>query len=188
MAIVAASEGAQIRDSVRGLLSRLGDVRELRVLDVGGGLNPWLGNLVTDVLDIDARKGVVLHSGDINLASTWVNLGSKEFDFVNCTHTLEDIRDPGFVISQMNRVAKSGFVSVPNRHQENSPVESRNYLGYGHHRWIFHLRRNHYWKPVRNFQQHQAGNSDQKTLLTLSSGAAQLGWPDFWLSASPTTG
>jgi len=140
MAIVAASEGAQIRDSVRGLLSRLGDVRELRVLDVGGGLNPWLGDLVTDVLDIDARKGVVLHSGDINLASTWVNLGSKEFDFVNCTHTLEDIRDPGFVISQMNRVAKSGFVSVPNRHQENSPVESRNYLGYGHHRWIFHLR------------------------------------------------
>ena len=41
----------------------------------------------------------------------------------------------------MNRVAKSGFMSVPNRHQEDSPVESHNYLGYGHHRWIFHLRR-----------------------------------------------
>jgi hypothetical protein len=54
---------------------------------------------------------------------------------------LEDIRDPGFVISQMNRVAKSGFISVPNRHQEQTPVESRNYLGYGHHRWVFHLRR-----------------------------------------------
>ena len=41
----------------------------------------------------------------------------------------------------MNRVAKSGFMSVPNRHQEDSPVESHNYLDYGHHRWIFHLRR-----------------------------------------------
>ena len=89
------AEGAQIRDSVRALLSRLENARELRVLDVGGGLNSWSGDLVTDILDIDAREGVVLHSGDINLASTWVNLGSNEFDFVNCTHTLEDIRDLG---------------------------------------------------------------------------------------------
>jgi len=140
MPIIAASEGLFIRESVRSMLRRVRDVRPLRILDVGGGLNPWLGDLVTDVLDIDSRQGVVLHSGDINLASTWVDLDDNEFDFVNCSHTLEDIRDPGFVISQMSRVGKTGFVSVPNRHQENSPVESQHYLGYGHHRWMFHLR------------------------------------------------
>jgi len=37
---------------------------------------------------------------------------------VTCTHTLEDVRDPEIAIREMQRIGKSGFISVPNRHTE----------------------------------------------------------------------
>ena len=39
----------------------------------------------------------------------------KALDLVICSHTLEDIRDPLFVCSEMVRIAKAGYVEVPSR-------------------------------------------------------------------------
>lgn len=39
----------------------------------------------------------------------------KQFDFVICSHTLEDIRDPIWVCQEMNRMGKRGYIETPPR-------------------------------------------------------------------------
>ena len=143
MGIIWGSENETMRSDVIELLERASKVRKLKILDAGGGLNSWLGHYVTHVIDshpasMDEKVAVVI--GDINDASTWQSFEDNEFDFISSTHTLEDIRDPKFVISQFSRVARAGFIAVPNRRSEFQNIESNSYLGYSHHRWIFHLR------------------------------------------------
>ena len=60
------------------------------------------------------------------------------FDFALCVTTLEDIRDPIWVCSEMSRVAKAGYVEVPTIIAELIyGIEGRgNYLGHQHHRWL----------------------------------------------------
>src|SRR5579872_3647114 len=40
---------------------------------------------------------------------------NKQFEFVICSHTLEDIRDPLWVCSELIRVGKRGYIEVPSR-------------------------------------------------------------------------
>jgi len=136
--IILQSKERSLRQLVKLTLQAISKNRNLKILDCGGGINSWLGDLVTHVMDLSSdpsSKRVIV--GDLCDSETWALLDDKEFDFVNCTHTLEDIRDPKFVINQMNRVAKAGFIAVPSAEQEFAFLQSKGYLGYGHHRWIF---------------------------------------------------
>lgn len=79
-------------------------------------------------------------------ASRWVRrdicektpfpFADKEIDFVICSHTLEDIRDPLWVCQEMVRVAKAGYVEVPSRLQEQSYGVNGPWVGWSHHRWL----------------------------------------------------
>jgi ubiquinone/menaquinone biosynthesis C-methylase UbiE len=143
MPIIWGSENESMRSGIIEVLERVSSRKNIKVLDAGGGLNSWLGDYVTHIIDINppANQGKIkIIKGDINEASTWEQIRDNEFDFLSSTHTLEDIRDPKFVINQFARVARSGFIAVPNRRSEFQSVESLSYLGYAHHRWIFHLR------------------------------------------------
>lgn len=143
MPIIFGSESQSMRDSVVAVLEKASKHKSLRVLDAGGGLNSWLGEYVSHIIDINpapSNGNIEVIQGDMNLNKTWGQIEDNFFDFVSCTHTLEDIRDPKFVIEQFNRVSRSGFIAVPNRRSEFQAVESPNYLGYAHHRRIFHLR------------------------------------------------
>ena len=53
----------------------------------------------------------------------------KFFDFVNCTQTLEDIRDPIGLCKEMIRVGKAGLIECPNIVSEMSAL-------FFHHRWF----------------------------------------------------
>ena len=88
------------------------------------------------------NKEINLHIGDINTDIVWAGISDKYFDFIICTHTLEDIRDPLFVINQLQRVSKAGLIAIPTRHTELSPIQSKFYNGYSHHRWIFTVNKN----------------------------------------------
>ncbi len=46
--------------------------------------------------------------------------GDQEFDFVICSQTLEDVRDPIWVCSEINRIGKAGYIEVPSRLEEQS--------------------------------------------------------------------
>lgn len=60
----------------------------------------------------------------------------KELDFVICSHTLEDIRDPIWVCSEMVRIAKAGYIEVPSRLEEQTFGLQGSWVGWGHHRWL----------------------------------------------------
>ena len=150
MPILFVSEEERIRDQVKDFLQKLSKKRKLKILDIGASGGPWLGELITDTLDIFSmnRGKINSHVGDANLISSYEKFKDDEFDFVNCSHTLEDLRSPDIPISQMKRIAKSGFIAVPNRHQEVSnldkypPFGSKfkfggNHIGFHHHRWLF---------------------------------------------------
>lgn len=113
-----------------------------RVIDVGGQKNPWADEFVTayvDIVDFDTKKKKYI--GDANEAAVWRKIRRDgKYDFSICTHTIEDLRDPIFVLHSLLSVSKAGYISVPNKHTEVSHAEGPSWLGYGHHRWIFSVR------------------------------------------------
>ena len=60
-----------------------------------------------------------------------------EIDFVICSHTLEDIRDPVWVCAEMARVARAGYIEVPSRLEEQTRgVGGGDFVGWTHHHWL----------------------------------------------------
>lgn len=111
-----------------------------RVIDVGGAKNPWCDRYVDAYLDIQSLSTTkTVFKGDINDDRVWEEVQERPYDFSICTHTLEDIRRPEYVIHKLLTVSKAGFIAVPNKHTELSCMESVYWVGYGHHRWIFTL-------------------------------------------------
>lgn len=131
------------------------EVRELirpgdRVLDIGGAEEVFpRANVVLDIVPYEARRpGMITdepeqftaadwHVADICSPEIWQKFGDKEFDFVLCSHTLEDIRDPIGVCRQMVRVAKRGYIECPSRLRECTREDpSVRSAGWPHHRWM----------------------------------------------------
>ncbi|MGH7917573.1 MAG: methionine biosynthesis protein MetW [Candidatus Binataceae bacterium] len=109
------------------------------VLDIGGWARPFnRANFVIDAEPYETRG----YFSDPKLASkrgwfapaqggvrewfgkeTWIQrdlcertafpFKDKEIDFVICSHTLEDIRDPLWVCSEILRIGKRGYIEVP---------------------------------------------------------------------------
>ena len=133
------------------------------VLDVGGWACPFnRANWVLDAEPYETRgfyRQIGLpgsQGGDTEYFSkeTWVQrdmcektpfpFPDKFFDFSICSHTLEDIRDPLFVCSELIRVSKRGYIEVPSRVSETCRgLESDNMVGLSHHRWFVEIQGNH---------------------------------------------
>jgi hypothetical protein len=124
-----------------------------KVLDVGGWHSPLnRANAIVDIMPYETRNRAGAIATDVWPeerfgANTFIQLdlcqsepwpfADKEFDFVLCSHTLEDLRDPIGVCRELVRVAKSGYIEVPSRLTESSRgVERPFYCGYYHHRWL----------------------------------------------------
>jgi hypothetical protein len=120
------------------------------ILDIGGGLNPLAcADCVLDIIVYDDRK--VQRNEKYN-ADTWIQMDicdrqpwpfpDKYFAFVNCTHVLEDVRDPVWVCSEIMRVGKAGYIECPSILREITPgipYEGSRYAGYYHHRWLVNI-------------------------------------------------
>ncbi len=125
------------------------------VVDVGGGASPFpRADYIIDALPFSSRG----NGSDQNIhsqldyparysAENWIQLDlcqrqpwpveDKRFDFAVCSHLLEDIRDPIWVCSELQRIAKAGYIEVPSRWVEQSKgVENPKHAGYYHHRWL----------------------------------------------------
>lgn len=134
------------------------DGREFRILDVGGAIKPLIfATHVIDILPYDNRAwfGHIAHvdiSPELARASerfnkdTWTSQDicvlpwpyeDDYFDFIWCTQTVEDVRDPLVVLREMSRIGKSGYVQTIDRNFESlKNAEDPRYAGYVHHRWF----------------------------------------------------
>lgn len=123
------------------------------VIDVGGGVAPCTrANHIIDILPYEQRNKKQMWGGIIPRFSkeTWIvrdacdkepwPFPDKYFDFSICTQTLEDIRDPIWVCSELIRISKKGLIEVPSRLYETSyGIEGKRLAGAHHHRWIIDL-------------------------------------------------
>lgn len=140
-------------ENARRLITRLPS--EALVLDVGGGASPFpRADYVIDALPFEAAGAGSNESVHRSLGfspryshKTWVQhdlcsrtplpFSDRQFDFVVCSHLLEDVRDPIGVCGELMRVGKAGYIEVPSRIEEQSlGVEHPLYAGYYHHRWL----------------------------------------------------
>jgi Methyltransferase domain len=133
--------------SLRRILETLGPDDVL--LDIGGWGKPLTrANWVMDLMPYETRgrygrDGSPPERFD---ADTWIRrdicdrepypFEDDQLDFVVCSHTLEDVRDPIWVCSEMVRIAKAGYVEVPSRLEEQSSGFQGPWVGWGHHRWL----------------------------------------------------
>lgn len=64
--------------------------------------------------------------------------GDGEVAFVYCRHTLEDLADPAWLLSEIARVARAGYIETPSAMAElTRGVDASGYhVGYVHHRWV----------------------------------------------------
>jgi len=126
------------------------------VLDVGGGMKPLSrANYVIDFLPWGHEQQLDPYLKDVwpkphFSKETWVQwdicshqpwpFNDKQFDFVVCKQTLEDLRDPTWVCHEMQRVARLGYLETPSRIIESMPgIERSRYCGYSHHHWLCEL-------------------------------------------------
>lgn len=59
------------------------------------------------------------------------------FDYVICSQTLEDVRDPIGICVEMMRIAKAGYIETPAAAIElTRGVQSPDWCGWQHHRWL----------------------------------------------------
>jgi hypothetical protein len=139
---------AVLARSRQRILASLGDSDV--VLDVGGGALPFeRADWVIDLLPYQER-GLYHYSPNPAVerftAKTWVQrdicertpwpFADGQFDFVVCSHTLEDIRDPVWACAELVRVARAGYIEVPSRLEEQSYGFQGPWAGWGHHRWL----------------------------------------------------
>lgn len=64
---------------------------------------------------------------------------TTSFDFAVCSHTLEDVRDPIWVCSELNRIARAGYIEVPSRLDEQTLWIQGPWVGWGHHHWFIDI-------------------------------------------------
>jgi Methyltransferase domain len=133
--------------SAQRILDRVGSAD--LVLDIGGWWRPFTrADWVMDIMPWETR-GHYGHQGPLPERfdrDRWIQrdicdrepypFGDKEVDFVICSHTLEDVRDPVWVCAEMTRIAKAGYIEVPSRLEEQSYGVQGPWAGWGHHRWL----------------------------------------------------
>ncbi len=147
-----------LEPNVQKLLSELQPTDQ--VLDVGGWACPFnRAQWILDAQPFETRGfyrtfgGKPSQGGDKEwfTKDTWIQrdmcdrapwpFSDKQFDFVVCSHTLEDVRDPLWVCTEMIRVGKRGYIEVPSRAYESClGIERPNQAGLSHHRWLIDIR------------------------------------------------
>jgi hypothetical protein len=141
-----------LQENVNLILQRLHP--DAVVLDIGAWGRPFnRANYVLDQESFETRGhyGLPAQGGESEMFTreSWIQwdicsrepfpFGPKEVDFVICSHTLEDIRDPLWVCSEMVRIAKAGYIEVPSRAAESSRGVEPGQAGWSHHRWLIDM-------------------------------------------------
>jgi predicted SAM-dependent methyltransferase len=106
------------------------------VVDVGCGVKYFEpAHELIDFVPLNVNKKV--HNLDVS--NERFPYDDKEVDFLYCRHTLEDVSNPRWLIKEINRVAKAGYIETPSPLIEcarGADAGSPSWRGYYHHRSI----------------------------------------------------
>jgi len=112
--------------------------RHGKVLEVGSGRIPF--ERADIFVDMTASPNVPKELMiECNITKEPLPFADKSFDFVYCRHTLEDLHSPFFVLTEMSRVGKAGYIETPSPIAEmcrGIDAGSPNWRGFNHHRWF----------------------------------------------------
>lgn len=139
-----------------------------RVLDIGGSTKQHDIIAVDTIVDIVRpeeapywqSKLKAKHFVKLDITRQKLPFQDKEFDFCICTHTIEDIDTPFLIIDEMSRVAKRGYIAVPNRGKDTefSHFDLTDWLsgprrvpGLAHHQWFFEITGNQLQITPKNY-------------------------------------
>lgn len=124
------------------------------VIDIGGSMSGWSAPVVDAIVDFLPHKStdILFFQCDITHPDSWQPIldyveKNGKFSFSICTHTLEDVMNPGYVCEQISKISEGGYIAVPSKYKELSRhVDSASceYRGYIHHRWIFTIKDNEF--------------------------------------------
>jgi len=127
-----------------------------KILDIGGSMKQHRELSVDTLVDIltpeeaPYGKEKLLAKRFVRLDVTKENLpfNNKSYDFILCTHTLEDLYNPFLLIEEMSRVGKRGYITTPSFGQDTLyshynltdwMTGARRIPGMAHHKWLFYL-------------------------------------------------
>jgi hypothetical protein len=175
------------------------------VLDIGGWAHPF--NRADYVMDAEpygtrgyynrtfARSNPLPPLGgavEYFTRDTWIQrdicdktpfpFSNKSIDFVICSHTLEDVRDPLWVCSEMIRIAKAGYIEVPSRQWETCRGHEPGIAGLSHHRWLIEIKDNTVLFLQKFHQIHNWQYSLPASVLRRLSEREKVTWL-FWRDA-----
>lgn len=167
------------------VLSHLLANPQKRVLDIGYSAYTWSSQFVTHYVDIRSANDntKMAFVGDINFPEVWKAverdvLQNGLFDYCICSHTLEDIINPVFVASMINKFCKAGFIAVPSKFTEMKVIEGP-YRGYIHHRYIYNFEHGKLvGYPKLNFIEHDKRFDYIADQFTYENSELQVFWRD----------
>lgn len=125
-----------------------------KILDIGGWFDPLkLATHIVDLFPYETRNAMLFTDNNIGenfSKGTWLQANCLDpnlklpfadnfFDFVVCCHTLEDFHSPLYLLNEIKRIAKAGYIEVPSRlHEQTLGVRDRasHKPGHPHHYWI----------------------------------------------------
>ncbi len=91
--------------------------KDALVLEVGSGGNPYpRSNVLLDAFEATRERHWVPLTSDRPTVLGFVEnlpFKDKSFDYVIASHVLEHSKDPGKFINELQRVAKAGYIEVP---------------------------------------------------------------------------
>ncbi|OCQ94476.1 hypothetical protein BCD64_07275 [Nostoc sp. MBR 210] len=128
--------------------------KDAKILDAGGWFKPFdYATHVVDLMPWETRRAKLQLEQlphERFTKETWYQINfleenlklpfdNKSFDFSFCSHTLEDLKQPLYLIQELMRVSKAGYIEVPSRLAEQTvAIEDgcSSKLGYFHHHYI----------------------------------------------------
>ena len=106
------------------------------VLEIGSGHNPKArSDVLCDkfITDDEQRGGAIVTDRPIVEADgQFLPFADGAFDYVICSHVLEHVEDPARLITELERVARRGYIETP------SEIGERIY-GWHYHNWVVNL-------------------------------------------------
>ncbi len=117
---------------------------DAKVLEIGPGFVPFpKANFFVDYRDLPHIHKDQKVSIDLNRSQ--LPFADKTFDFVYCRHVIEDMTNPFLLLSEMERVAKAGYIETPSPSAEmvrGIDGASPPFRGYHHHHFVVWVHEN----------------------------------------------